>query len=170
MDWFLRAAEQGVVMELLPDLLVYQRMHESNLSVEFGTRAYTDIAEMLGAEQPDLVSVCLPNEAHFEPTLQLIRAGVALLVEKPLVFDLTEADTLLREAEARSLFFAINLNRIGYAGMHDPVGAVVFGQPANVDYTVVGGKFIVKEGQLVTVDEQKLIEKHNKAAKRLLQG
>jgi 8-oxoguanine deaminase len=67
-------------------------------------------------------------------------------------------------------FFAINLNRIGYAGMHDPVAAVVFGQPANVDYTVVGGKFIVKEGQLVTVDEQKLIEKHNKAAKRLLEG
>jgi glycosyltransferase involved in cell wall biosynthesis len=39
MDWFLRAAERGVVMELLPDLLVYQRMHENNLSVEFGTRA-----------------------------------------------------------------------------------------------------------------------------------
>ena len=39
MDWFLRAAEQRVVMELLPDLLVYQRMHESNLSVELGTRA-----------------------------------------------------------------------------------------------------------------------------------
>ncbi|HKY56318.1 MAG TPA: amidohydrolase family protein, partial [Anaerolineales bacterium] len=65
-------------------------------------------------------------------------------------------------------FFAINLNRIGYAGMHDPVAAVVFGQPVNVDYTVVGGKFVVKEGQLCTVDEQKLIEKHNKAAKRLL--
>ena len=65
-------------------------------------------------------------------------------------------------------FFAINLNRIGYAGMHDPVAAVVFGQPVNADYTVVGGKFIVKEGQLVTVDEHKLIEKHNKAAKRLL--
>ena len=39
MDWFLRAAEQGVVMELLPDLLVYQRMHESNFSVDPGTRA-----------------------------------------------------------------------------------------------------------------------------------
>ena len=65
-------------------------------------------------------------------------------------------------------FFAVNLNRIGYAGMHDPVAAVVFGQPANVDYTVVNGKFIVKEGQLVTVDERKLVEKHNKAAKRLL--
>jgi len=67
-------------------------------------------------------------------------------------------------------FFAVNLNRIGYAGMHDPVAAVVFGQPANVDYTVVNGKFIVREGQLVTVDERKLVEKHNKAAKRLLLG
>ena len=67
-------------------------------------------------------------------------------------------------------FFAVNLNRIGYAGMHDPVAAVVFGQPVNVDYTVVNGKFIVREGQLVTVDERKLVEKHNKAAKRLLSG
>jgi cytosine/adenosine deaminase-related metal-dependent hydrolase len=66
-------------------------------------------------------------------------------------------------------FFAINLNRIGFTGMHDPVAALVFGQPVNADYTVVGGKFVVKEGQLVTVDEQKLIERHNKAAKRLLE-
>ena len=65
-------------------------------------------------------------------------------------------------------FFAINLNRIGYAGMHDPVAAVVFGQPVNADYTVVGGKFVVKEGQLCTVDEGKLVERHNQAAKRLL--
>jgi len=68
-------------------------------------------------------------------------------------------------------FFAINLNRLDYAGAgHDPVSAVVFCQPTRVDYTVVGGKFIVKEGQLVTVDELKLIEKHNKAAKRLVAG
>jgi hypothetical protein len=52
--------------------------------------------------------------------------------------------------------------------MHDPVSAIVFGQSVNVDYTVVGGKFIVKEGQLCTVDEGKLIERHNKAATRLL--
>jgi 8-oxoguanine deaminase len=65
-------------------------------------------------------------------------------------------------------FFAVNLNQLGFAGMHDPVSAVVFGQPVRVDYTVVGGRFVVKEGQLVTVDEGKLTEKHNKAAKRLL--
>jgi len=67
-------------------------------------------------------------------------------------------------------FFAVNLNKLAYTGMHDPVAAIVFGQSMNVDYTVVNGKFIVKEGQLVTVDERKLIEKHNKAARRLLAG
>ncbi len=65
-------------------------------------------------------------------------------------------------------FFAVKLDKLGFAGMHDPVSAIVFGQPVNADYTVVGGKFIVKEGQLVTVDEHKLVEKHNQAAKRLL--
>jgi glycosyltransferase involved in cell wall biosynthesis len=37
-DWFLRAAEQGAVMELLPEVLVYRRFHESNFSVESYTR------------------------------------------------------------------------------------------------------------------------------------
>ena len=67
-------------------------------------------------------------------------------------------------------FFAIDLKRIGFTGMHDPVAAIVFGQPVNADYTVVGGKFVVKEGQLCTVDEDRLIEKHNKAARRLLEA
>ena len=69
-------------------------------------------------------------------------------------------------------FFAINLERLDYAGgmVHDPVSAVVFCQPVRVDYTVVGGNLIVKEGQLVTVDEGKLIERHNRAARRLLAG
>jgi glycosyltransferase involved in cell wall biosynthesis len=45
MDWFLRAGEKGAVMELLPDVLVYVRMHENNLSVELGTRSMTPSME-----------------------------------------------------------------------------------------------------------------------------
>ncbi|MEP0805262.1 MAG: 8-oxoguanine deaminase [Chloroflexota bacterium] len=67
-------------------------------------------------------------------------------------------------------FFAVNLNRIEFSGMHDPAAAIVFGQSVRVDYTVVGGRFIVREGRVVTVDEGKLIEKHNQSAKRLLAG
>ncbi|PWH14229.1 MAG: 8-oxoguanine deaminase [Anaerolineae bacterium] len=67
-------------------------------------------------------------------------------------------------------FFAINLNTLDLAGgaVHDPVAAVVFCQPRRVDYTVVGGRFIVKQGQLVTLDEQELAERHNRAARRLI--
>ncbi len=31
-DWFLRAVERGVTIELLPDLLMYRRLHQTNLS------------------------------------------------------------------------------------------------------------------------------------------
>src|ERR1700710_787671 len=57
-------------------------------AAEFSTRAYTDIDTMLAREKPDLVTLPLPNQNHYEPTLQVIRAGVPLLVEKPFVFDL----------------------------------------------------------------------------------
>lgn len=77
---------------------------------EFGTRYYLAVDEMLRAEKPDLVSLCLPNQGHFDATLEVIRAGYPLLVEKPLVFNLDEANTLLQEAAQRKLFFAINFN------------------------------------------------------------
>lgn len=79
-------------------------------AARFGTRPYLDIGEMLERERPDLVSLCLPNQGHFDATLQVIEAGYPLLVEKPLVFDLDEADQLLAAAAARGLFFAINFN------------------------------------------------------------
>lgn len=77
---------------------------------QFRLHAYTSIDEMLAKEQPDFVSLSLPNQGHFEATLKVIQAGVPLLAEKPLVFDLREADTLLNEAAKRNLFFAINFN------------------------------------------------------------
>jgi predicted dehydrogenase len=77
---------------------------------QFGTRPYLHVREMLERERPDLVSLSLPNQEHFVPTLQVIQAGFPLLVEKPLVFELEQGERLLREAHARGLFFAINFN------------------------------------------------------------
>jgi cytosine/adenosine deaminase-related metal-dependent hydrolase len=68
-------------------------------------------------------------------------------------------------------FFAINLNQLDYTGaLHDPVAAVIFCSPLQVDYTVVAGKFVVKEGQLTTLDLPKLIEDHNNASRKLLEN
>jgi cytosine/adenosine deaminase-related metal-dependent hydrolase len=68
-------------------------------------------------------------------------------------------------------FVAINLNRLDFAGAQsDPLAAILFCNPVSVDYNVVGGKFIVKEGKLQTLDLPQHIEKHNQAAARLLEG
>jgi cytosine/adenosine deaminase-related metal-dependent hydrolase len=68
-------------------------------------------------------------------------------------------------------FCAISLKRLEYAGaLHDPVSAVVFCAPVKVDYTVVHGKVIVKDGNLVTKDTSEIIEQHNQAARRLVNG
>ena len=64
-------------------------------AAEFGLRPYTNVQEMLATEKPDLVSLSLPNLEHFEATMQVIETGYSLLVEKPLTFDLSEADQLL---------------------------------------------------------------------------
>jgi cytosine/adenosine deaminase-related metal-dependent hydrolase len=65
-------------------------------------------------------------------------------------------------------FFAVNLNKIDYAGaLHDPVSAVVFCAPVKADYTVVGGNIIVKDGQMVKVDVPSLILHHNRLAAQL---
>ena len=66
-------------------------------------------------------------------------------------------------------FFSIDLNCLDYAGaLHDPVAALLFCTPQNVAYNVVGGKIIVKDGHLQTLDLPCHIEKHNQAAKRLV--
>ncbi|MDH3942811.1 MAG: 8-oxoguanine deaminase [Anaerolineae bacterium] len=66
-------------------------------------------------------------------------------------------------------FFAVNLNRLEFAGaLLDPLAALVFCAPVRADHTVVGGNFVVKEGQLTNVDLPVLIEKHNQAAARLV--
>jgi cytosine/adenosine deaminase-related metal-dependent hydrolase len=65
-------------------------------------------------------------------------------------------------------FFAVNLEQLNFSGaLHDPLAALVFCAPVTADYTVVGGKFVVKEGQLQTVDLPPHIEKHNQRARRL---
>lgn len=66
---------------------------------------------------------------------------------------------------------AIDLNRVGFAGaLHDPVAAVVFCRPPNVDYSFVHGKRIVDGGRLTTLELEPVLERHNEAAARIVGG
>jgi cytosine/adenosine deaminase-related metal-dependent hydrolase len=65
-------------------------------------------------------------------------------------------------------FFTLDLNSLGYAGgLSDPVAAVVFCAPQRARHTVVGGRLIVDNGEITTLDIAPVIAEHNRNAARL---
>lgn len=67
-------------------------------------------------------------------------------------------------------FFLINMNRIERVGaQYDPKSVLVtVGLKGSMDYTVVNGAVVVKEGQLVNVEEKLLAEKANEKVEQYL--
>jgi cytosine/adenosine deaminase-related metal-dependent hydrolase len=64
-----------------------------------------------------------------------------------------------------------HLNRLDYAGaLHDPMAALVFCSPQQVDLSVINGRVVVEDGQLLTVDLEPAIERHNRIARALVLG
>jgi hypothetical protein len=47
---------------------------------------------------------------------------------------------------------------------------VLFCAPQTADYTVVNGRFVVKNGEVATVDMWRVIEQHNRVAKTMVDG
>jgi predicted dehydrogenase len=54
-------------------------------------KVYTDWRRMIEEEQPEVVSVCLPNVLHREVTIAALEAGAHVLCEKPLATSVAEA-------------------------------------------------------------------------------
>jgi 8-oxoguanine deaminase len=67
-------------------------------------------------------------------------------------------------------FIGLRLDRLAYAGaLHDPLAALVFCAPQRVDLSVINGRIVVKEGQLLTVDLGPVIERHNRISRALVE-
>jgi len=65
-------------------------------------RAYADPREMFAAEQLDLVSIVAPTSLHRQVTLDALRSGAHVLVEKPIAATRAEAEEMIvaaRDAE-----------------------------------------------------------------------
>jgi predicted dehydrogenase len=63
-----------------------------------GARAYERLEDMLAAEGLDLVSVTTPPSTHAELAITALRAGVDVLVEKPMAPSLEECDAMIAAA------------------------------------------------------------------------
>ncbi len=73
-------------------------------------RPCTDYREVLAMPDINAVSVCLPNDLHAPVTLEALRAGKHVLVEKPMAMSAREAQAMIDEAAARGKTLAVSMN------------------------------------------------------------
>ncbi len=65
-------------------------------------------------ERIDFVSVATPNHTHFEIAKAAVEAGFNVVCDKPMTFDLAQAEELLQAVEASDVVFAVTHNYTGY--------------------------------------------------------
>ncbi|MCW8133729.1 MAG: Gfo/Idh/MocA family oxidoreductase, partial [Planctomycetota bacterium] len=93
---------------------------------------YTDYKEMLRKEKPDAVHVCLQPTLRVQPVKEAIAAGArAIVVEKPMAFDFTEASNLVKMCDDAGVLLVVNhqkRNMIEWVKLKDAVASGKLGK------------------------------------------
>jgi len=82
---------------------------------KYGARGFYSVQEMLSSGiQIDMASVCTAGVEnggdHYKPTMELLRAGIPVLGEKPISNNLEEAREMVTLAKEKGVRYGINLN------------------------------------------------------------
>jgi predicted dehydrogenase len=81
---------------------------------KYGVKAYYTLKDMLANEDLDMVDVTTGGfengSWHFEPAMEAMEAGKAVLVEKPLSNQVTEARQMVAKAAEKGVYLGCNLN------------------------------------------------------------
>ncbi len=84
-------------------------------------RAYGSYQEMLSAESKmplgeriDFVSIATPNHTHFEIAKAFAEAGFNVMCDKPMTYDLAQAEELAKVVQKAGVVFALTHNYTGY--------------------------------------------------------
>ena len=75
------------------------------IAAAHGTRAVSDYRELLGVV--DAVTIAVPTAIHRDVALPFLKAGVAVLVEKPMARSLAEADEMIEAAADAGVVLAV---------------------------------------------------------------
>ncbi len=95
-----------------------------------GAEVYRSLDAMLAARTFDCIHVLTPPDSHFDCTQQILKAGVAAFVEKPLALSSSDATTLVRLAEERRASLGVNHNFLmlpGYERLERAIDSGVIG-------------------------------------------
>ena len=79
----------------------------ARVASRFGIKCYADFREMIAETKPDLATVVVPTNLHFDVASHILDAGVSLLVEKPIAASVDQARKLIELADARGVKLAV---------------------------------------------------------------
>ena len=79
----------------------------NEIAQRYDTKAYGDHRDILG--MVDAVSLAVTTEMHFEVAKDILQRGIHMLIEKPITYDLREADTLINMARQQDLVLQVGL-------------------------------------------------------------
>ena len=96
------SALSGVELAAVVDT---NRARAAEIAAANGTRAAFDYRELLG--QVDAVTIAVPTELHCAIALPFLKAGVPVLVEKPIARSLEEADRMIEAAADAGVVLAV---------------------------------------------------------------
>lgn len=93
-------------------------------------RCYSSWQELLSSEAPrvDAVTIVTPNDTHFPISVESVRAGLAVMCEKPATISLQQAMSLRDELTTSSSTYGLALTYLGYPMVTEARQRVLDGQ------------------------------------------
>ncbi|MFC4863587.1 8-oxoguanine deaminase [Pseudomonas sp. MAHUQ-62] len=155
-------------MRLASGIAPVRRMRDAGVPVGLGVdgSASNDGASMIGEVRQALLLQRVgfgPDAMTAREALEIATLGGAKVLNRDDIGALAPG--------MAADFVAFDLNHIAYAGaLHDPLAALVFCTPTHVSTSVINGKVVVRDGQVVTVDLPRVLERHNELARQLVLG
>lgn len=105
-------------------------------------RAYGSYQELLEVESNlpqdqriDFVSIATPNHTHFEIAKAAVEAGFNVICDKPLTFDLSQAEELAKVVDASDSVFAVTHNYTGYPLIRQAREMILSGELGEIQAT-----------------------------------
>lgn len=106
------AARKGAELIALVDVLPAEQLSRPE-GVEEGLPVYRNIEDLLaGSTKPDVACICTPNGLHAPQAIQLLQAGVHVVIEKPIALSTADAEAIIAAAASAGCHvFGVMQNR-----------------------------------------------------------
>ena len=156
-------------MRLASGIAPIPAMRDAGVTVGLGVdgSASNDGAQLLGEARQAMLLARVgfgPAAMSARQALELATLGGARVLGRD------DIGALAPGMSADVVAFSLDGLALAGAAVHDPVAALLFCAPQNVCHSVINGRPVVSDGQLLPIELPLLVEQHNALARQLLNG